>query len=209
MNDNDLITSVQQSVADVHMHVPVEQILRRGRAARARRLIPGGVAALAAAAGAALAATALTPPSHQPAAQLAAWTVTKLAHGNIRVTIRELKDPAGLQRTLRADGVPASVTFVARQNPACRPYPASAARLKKVFPVPYRDFPPRKGAPHSVPVTGTNALPKGHTVVIVIHPAALPGTAGVQIAVSDTGPHGTLAVDFPGLVYAIPQCTGS
>ena len=31
--------------------------------------------------------------------------------GTIYVTINELKDPAGLQSTLRADGVPASVTF--------------------------------------------------------------------------------------------------
>ena len=55
-------------------------------------------------------------------AQLAAWTVTNQADGGIRVTIRELRDPAGLQRTLRADGVPASVTFLGHPNPACHRY---------------------------------------------------------------------------------------
>lgn len=33
-------------------------------------------------------------------------------------------DAAGLQRTLRADGVPASVTFAGQQNRACKPYNA-------------------------------------------------------------------------------------
>jgi hypothetical protein len=44
-------------------------------------------------------------------AALAAWTVTKQADGDVRVTIRELlnPDPAGLQAALRADGVPAAV----------------------------------------------------------------------------------------------------
>jgi hypothetical protein len=46
-----------------------------------------------------------------------------------------------------------------------------------------------------------------HSALIVIHPAALPGNAGVHIAVSDGG--GTFAVVSPGLVYASPQCTGS
>ena len=54
-------------------------------------------------------------------AQLTAWTVTRQADGNITITIRQLKDPAGLQATLRADGVPASVTFARQQNPALRP----------------------------------------------------------------------------------------
>jgi DNA-directed RNA polymerase specialized sigma24 family protein len=46
------------------------------------------------------------------------------ADGLVDVTIRELRDPAGLQSKLRADGVPASVTFSGQPNPSCRPYPA-------------------------------------------------------------------------------------
>lgn len=49
----------------------------------------------------------------------AAWTVAKQADGNIHVTIRQLRDPAGLQRTLRADGVPAIVTFASHRHPSC------------------------------------------------------------------------------------------
>lgn len=43
----------------------------------------------------------------------------------------------------------------------------------------------------------------------MVDPSALPGNAGVQIASSYGGPHGTLSVDFPAVVYASPQCTGS
>jgi hypothetical protein len=43
-------------------------------------------------------------------AQLAAWTVAKQANGDIKVTVRQLSNPSGLQSTLRADGVPANVT---------------------------------------------------------------------------------------------------
>ncbi len=49
------------------------------------------------------------------------------ADGTIAVTIRELRDPAGLQSRLRADGVPASVSFFGQQNPSCRPYPAGTS----------------------------------------------------------------------------------
>ena len=45
MNDNELITVVKESVTDVHMNVPAEQITRRGRALRARRQIPALAAA--------------------------------------------------------------------------------------------------------------------------------------------------------------------
>ena len=50
-------------------------------------------------------------------------TVDRQADRSIRVTIRELRDPAGLQHTFRADGVSASVTFTGQRNPACQGYP--------------------------------------------------------------------------------------
>ena len=74
-----------------------------------------------------LAVTVAMPASHQPQARLDAWTVSKQANGNIQVTINQLQDPSGLQSTLRADGVPASVTF-GQHNPACQHYPSPAPR---------------------------------------------------------------------------------
>jgi hypothetical protein len=191
MNDDELITAVLESVADVHTTTPVEQVLRRGRAVRARRRIPSLAAALAAAAGAAVAVGALLPASHPashlPRAQLTAWTVAKQSGGYISITIRELYNPAGLQRELRADGVPANVTFHGGHMPSsCRPYRASRPLVSKVFPWSQLGAPP---------------------AVIVIRPSALPTGAGVYLNDS-SNPYGYVSIEF-GLVHASKQCTSS
>jgi hypothetical protein len=214
MNDDELITLVRAQRDKVPMTIPVEEIISRGRAVRTRRLVPWAAVALAIAAGVALAVSVLAPASHQatrrPTARLAAWTVTKLAGGNISVTISQLKDLAGLQSTLRADGVPASVTFINQHNPACRPYPGGTPRpgrdpatplLKQVFPKPYQMLPVVVLAP-----------PSANFVAVVIDPSALPSNSGVQLAAAhpslDAGPHRT-AFLVPKVVYASAQCTGS
>ncbi len=234
MSDTDVLTAARDSLSGIPLASPprVETIMARGRARRSRRLIPAVTGTLAAAAGTALAVTALAPAGHQPGdpassqptTQLTAWTVTKLADGNISITIRELEDPAGLQSTLRADGVPASVTFAGEQNPACKAYPGgtpvsiphpSTALLKRVFPEPYgrlRLLPlPRVPRPGMTPVyTGRVHLrpplprPSANQAVIVIDPSALPAGAGVQLGASPGGN----AVLIPQVVYASQQCTG-
>jgi hypothetical protein len=196
MNDDELITAVKESVTGVHMDIPAGQIVSRSRAIRARRRIPALAGALAVAAGTALAVTALLPAGHQPShlarAQLAAWTVVKQADGSIRVTIHELRDPAALQSTLRADGVPVSVTFTGQSNPACQPYGHGGGHLLRSM---------------------VTALPgPGNLRVLVIHPAAFPAGAGLAIAAGhpDQSPRGggvELTIGPP--VKASPQCTGS
>jgi hypothetical protein len=218
MNDNQLITVVRESFTGVHTTTPVEQIVSRGRAMRARRRIPALAGAVAVVAGAALAVSTLLPGSHQPSpqptAQLAAWTVTKQAGGTIRVTIHELRNPAGLQSKLRADGVPASVTLIGQQNPSCQRYPVSRALLHRVFSQSFEFFP----TPHQGPPTGTPPPQLGLVVVILIHPSALPRDTGVQLASSFTllppvVRHGgvekvaRIGVER-ALVYASPRCTG-
>jgi hypothetical protein len=211
MNDDDLITTVRDSFTGVHLTTPVGQIVKRSRAVRARRLLPGGAAALAVAA---LAVTALIPASHQATAQPPAWTVAKLTDGNISVRIRQTVDPAGLQRVLRADGVPATVTFPGHLNAACRTYPASQAQLRMVF----------LGPPHSRPVHPHGHLPQ-RIIAFVLDPSALPAGTGVRIAVFHVQLHPITIAVRPGqklpklpkppvaglydLVYASPACTGS
>jgi hypothetical protein len=230
MSDTDVLSAARDSLSGVPVASPpdVETIMARGRARRHRhRLIPGAAGTAAVAAGAALAVTTLAPASphatpqasRRPAAtHLAAWTVTKLADGNISVTIRELTDPAGLQGTLRADGVPASVTFRNQPNPACRPYPGGTiawppqsppALLRQIFPKPYGDLPAAqrsrgwsKAPGHGGPPPAS--LPAGQTV-IVIAPSALPGDGGVRIEAS----YGARWIGPVQVVYASPQCTGS
>jgi len=144
------------------------------------------------AAGAAVAVATLVPghPAAQPAqAQLAAWTVTREPGGAIDVTIRELRDPAALQATLRADGVPAHVSFASAHFAGCQGHrPATPSALGKVYQIASRD----------------------HTLLIVIHPSALPSGAGLGIYVDDVyvgHRPGGFAFTLT-LVEATPQCTG-
>jgi hypothetical protein len=233
MSDTDVLSAVRDSLSGVPLAGPpdVKAIMARGRARRHRRVIPGVTGTLALAAGAALAVTTLAtagqPANHdaaseqasheasqqagrQPTVQLAAWTVAKLADGNISVTIRELKDPAGLQSTLRADGVPASVTFASQLNSACQTYRGEGALQKRVFPEPYGNLPLPKRLPRKMRPAGSlgrpparQSLSSNHTVV-VIDPSALPGNAGVQLAVNYAG----TAFLLPQVVDASSQCTG-
>ena len=190
MNDDELMTAVRKSFTDVHSATPVEQIVNRSRAVRTRRRIPAMAAALAVVAAAATAVTMLLP-GHQPSrpvtVRLAAWTVVKQADGTVYVTVRELRDPAGLQRTLRADGIPASVTFAGHPNPACRPY---LHRLRHGVAI---EVAPIYRAPN----------------VLIFHPSDLPPGAGWQIVSGFNLPHHPgIDVFSPIMVYASSQCTG-
>ena len=106
------------SPAAVRLYQQITAEPPSARRSRRRRLaVPAliGVAAAAVAAAVALALVPGSPARHGGSqgggATLAAWSVIKERHGLIKVTIRELRDPAGLQRTLRAAGVPANVRF--------------------------------------------------------------------------------------------------
>jgi hypothetical protein len=207
MNDDELITTLRESVTGVHMAIPEEQIARRSRTIRARRRIPAAAGALAVAAGAALAVTALAPSGHQPghpaSARLAAWTVARQADGDIHITINQLQDPAGLQSTLRADGLPVNVSFSdAPPSTSCRPYDVSRDVLAAVV------QPSSSGGSVSF-VIDPSALPTGTGLSIYDNLAdgAPPSSPAAQGTMSPppAGITGPLAF---GLVYASQQCTG-
>jgi hypothetical protein len=188
MNDDELMTAVRESFTGVRSATPMEQIVRRSRAVRVQRRIPVLAGALAIVAVAVVAVTALLPASrkagHQSGVQLTAWTVVKQADGTVSVTVRELRDPAGLQSRLRADGVPASVSFSGQLPRSCQRYAAGPGLINMVF-------------------TEQHA---GGFPVMVIHPSALPGGAGVAINPPAQQPITSVAF---GLVHTSPGCTGS
>jgi hypothetical protein len=187
MNDDELLTVVREQRAKVAMTVPVEQIIRRGRAVRSRRRV-SGLAMLAAAVFAvtALLLSSSQPFSHRLGIQLAAWTVVKQADGTVDVTIRELRDPGGLQHKLRADGVPASVIFGDQPNVQSNPCQSYG----------HPDL-----LSNVVTFSTTPGQPQGDAIAMVIHPSALSSAAGVQIITNQTrvGVH---------LVTASQGCTG-
>lgn len=204
MNDTDLATLVRDAVRDTHMTVPESDITRRARRLRTRRRAAAGGAVSVGLAAAALAVATLAAPASSPAtgqarntAQLTAWTVTKDPDGVIDVTIRELKDPAGLQARLRADGVPAVVTFLNSSVPACqldKPYYWSLLEHPQVKPLRIVTI-----TPHYL----TDAYPAGRTL-LVIHPALIPHGDALNIG-ADFGDRVGLGWD---LVKTSPACTG-
>ena len=189
---------------------------------RSRSKIGVGITAVAAAAAAAVAVAGLTSspkPSHPasgPHARLASYTVSRHADGGIQVSFfGEMRDPAGLQATLRADGVPVSVTFIGRQNPACLVIPGTVLNGKPQAPAALgRVVTWTGGGSKTTPAKGPPPL------IMTIHPSALPPGDGLQIAVMrgiPAGPSGPWRypkgsghpTDEENLVKASPQCTGS
>jgi hypothetical protein len=209
----DVTSELQQLAEDVARQarpLAAAEVIRRGDRRHRRsitRLSVGGLSAAGVVAAVIIGVIALAPASrpasHPARAELAAWTVVKQGDGTIFVKIRELRDPAGLQATLRADGVPASVVFYPGH-----PVEQSAWSFVHFKNNPCQEYSGGEGQAQNV-VTGQNPFQVGFTV----HPSAIPRGAGVQIvANSNVGyypqPVGPMAL-FEWLVQASPQCTGS
>jgi hypothetical protein len=200
MNNDELITVVKERLAAVRSDTPLDAIVRRGRTVRARRRIFRVTAAVTVVCGLALtAATLLTSGSSQQ--QLTAWSVVAQRNGLVIVTIRQLRDPAGLQRKLHSDGVPATVRFTNHNPLACLYYPGSPARI---FRLTNRIFPQ------------TNSAQTQNGAAFVINTLAIPPGVGLWIEVtaprtSNAG-DGLQSVSFStgeALVYASGHCPRS
>jgi hypothetical protein len=218
------LTSELQRVADDAAGrarpIAAEAVMQEGDRRRRRAVAgryAGGLSAAGIVAAAALAVTTLVPSGqpagrtagHQRPAQLAAWTVVKQADGTVSVTIREFRDPAGLQLRLRADGVPASVIFYPGKLPRGVPF----SQLFNVPGNPCRQFSGGQGQLLKVVPPGRPGRLQEHSVISVIHPSAIPSGAGIQfIATTNVGYQNTTDQRHAlgvWLVQATPQCTGS
>jgi hypothetical protein len=210
----DLTSELQQMADDAARQarpLGVAEVIRRGDRRRRRsitRLSLGGLSAIGGVAAVIIGVIALLPASHQPGppvhAQLAAWTVVKQADGTVLVKIREFRDPAGLQRELRADGIPASVQF----NPD-NLVGKSAWAIVHFKGNPCQEYSGGEGQAQNV-VTGGSPF----TVGMFVHPSAIPSGAGVQFVASRNvgydSPQRNESFDlFEWLVQPSPQCTGS
>lgn len=201
MNDDDVLIAVRDCLTNARDRAAGEQMTRPARTiiaqARRRRLRQGLSAAAAAAVIVAVAVPGLLPgsPGAGPA-RLAAWTVTTRPGGRIAVTIRELRDPAGLQRQLRADGVPATVRFTGQTPPPCLYYPLLP---KQSFRLQDRIFPQTSST-------------SGHTA-FTINSTAIPARIGLWITLSPPASRATQdgrrSIDFAAtwtFVYASGRC---
>ncbi len=206
MDDAEVITAVKASYAEIHMDVPVDVIVRRGRRLRAQRRLPGLAVAAVIVAALVLAAAAVVPGSRSATAPArgtdtgrpAAWTVVSQPNGSVRVAIRGpyIPDVAGLQDRLRADGIPARVArfkylHLPRNVPGCyvfgdwsaEPGGISYALWYKIFYGPHTG----RQSNHAFWVY-RSAIPRGLGVLVDIY---YDGTFGLYV------------------VKAGPQCTGT
>lgn len=176
----------------------VDDAWRAGRRRhRSRRQIPAAAAAMSVAAGAALTVTSLAGPARPAPVQLTAWTVAMKPGGSVQVTIRDLRDPAGLQRRLRADGVPATVRFDA--NP-----PLRSQRPRRCL-----NYPVRSGSGVRLWERILQGATTREQTMFTIHPSAIPAGAGLWMNVSPPARHGQgsdLASAMMSLVYASGRC---
>ena len=155
MNDEALREAIRGSFDDVRMRVPASTLAARGDQFRARRrMITVTTTAVTAAAAAAVVVTVTAQASapHTPAsatagsssrataaspaspakpsrATLAAWSVTKMNNGALKITIREMRDPSGLQATLRADGARVVVTDSLASPAGCQEWKGGDYRM--------------------------------------------------------------------------------
>jgi len=211
--DSELLTAVRESFAGARLRTPLDATIRRGRALRARRRI-AGLAGAAAIAGAAALTTALLLPggAGQPAAsgpgpaasvtppgpaRLAAWTVTRGPGRTVTILIRQLRDPAGLQRALRADGVPAAVAFQGGTLSDTPPLP------KQCLDTSLSD---EANAQLQNKILGQSFMDPRHGIALVIHAAEIPDGIGLNLTVQSGGNGWGWSL---GLVRASPECTGS
>jgi hypothetical protein len=185
VNDADVIREVRECFGEVRMDISLESVVLRGRSLRRRRRLPVMAAAVA---GCIALAVAGILPGTGPRAELAAWTVTRKPTGIVAVSIRQLSDPAGLQRTLRKDGVPAMVRFHGQMPLYCLIYPITSGDvLGKVLP----------------------SSNNGATIAFTINPAAIPSGAAlwIQVVPQTTNGSGLSSSGMSGqLVYASGRC---
>jgi hypothetical protein len=159
-----------------------------GRVIRARRRIAalaGGLTAAAAATAAAVLVLTSGPgivaaqqgtAGHARTVVTAAWTVREATSGTVTITLRQYANPAGLQRTLRADGVNAIVRRVPSHSlPGRKPGPTLPVR-------------PVTGCSYA---TTNDAPPEVQRAVVTIVQQDLPGPRGgvMRVATFIIHPH--------------------
>ncbi len=208
MIDDDMLAAVRECLTTARGRVAGEQLAHPAGAiisrARRRRLRRGLSAAVAAAVLVAVMASAQLPRSGGQGpvpVRLAAWTVIRKPGGEIRVTIRELRDLGGLQRWLRADGVAATVSFSSfgpDSWPVHRPcyYPRRQSQAGKAERLMSKILPQDTSASRQTAFT--------------INPFAIPAYIGLWIEIRPPARHVRFVVAIT-LVYAgrCPPGTGS
>jgi hypothetical protein len=240
MNDDQVLLAARNALSDVRLRTPLDETMRRGRALRAhRRRAIAGTAALAcvSALGVTIASTVAHTSGSGAGMKLVSWTVAAGPRDSVTVIVRQTYDAAGLQRTLRADGIPARVVFsgdgIPEMNPALPPEchavamsdranadaqarilgtpPSPRSGLGVGSQIPGGGAATSKGDHFPRPVAvAQSTMPAG--IAFTIHRQEIPQGVGLFIAVSNDGQAASSGAQSWGwgldLVQATSACTG-
>lgn len=115
------------------------------------------------------------PAASATPAQLTAWTVTKGPGDTVTILIRQLRDPAGMQRKLRADGVPAHVAFQGGTISDTPPLPRECSNTS---------LSPEEDAALQSKILGNSFVPGVQDrIALVIDAAEIPKGIGLNLTV--------------------------
>jgi hypothetical protein len=205
--DDELLTATRESFARAHLTTPLDATIRRGRQLRGRRWMAGIAGAIVVVAGSVLTTAALLSggaartaplPSGPVRFHTTAWTVAKGPGRTVTVLVRQLNDPAGLQRALRADGVSAAVAFQGGVLSDTPPLPRSCRNT---------GLTPQQDAHLQSLILGQPGNPTADVMVaLTIHTAEIPKGIGLNLTVQSSANSWGWSL---GLVRATPACTGS
>jgi hypothetical protein len=213
MNDEALREAIRGSFDDVRMRVPARTLAARGDRFRARRrMITAGATAVTAAAAAAVVVTVAAPaaaphtsasatagpssrataasPSKPSQAKLDAWTVTKMDNGTLKITIREMQNPSGLQATLRADGARVVVTDSLGSPAGCDEWKGGDYRM----------------GGDVIRLANKTGLPSPNGLEMFLRPSDIPSGAALWMGINGNQVPGPTAF---GYVTATAACLGS
>jgi hypothetical protein len=207
-NDGSLTRELLDSLSELAVpgRPPLAAITRRGRVHRRRRLAGfAGLGVTGAAAGIALAlglagVLGAAPGRGTGTIQTAAFTLTRHANGTATLNLRQVFDPAALQRALAQDKIPALV----KTGTYCSSSPAVPGLFGVLFAGLHAGsrhrVPPGRGVPGlmisgTFPVKPSQMAPADADVVtMVINPAAMP--SGTELFVGYFNNDQTLSVDL-------------
>jgi hypothetical protein len=187
---DDVLHTVKESMAGVHMQTPVEEIVASGRTRRRRRrsglAAAGALAVTGLTAGAlAISGSGAAPPTGasggRSGVQLAAFSVVSNPNGTATVTLVKGPgiNPDSLSRALGGAGVPAII----RVGSFCRA-DGKATGLEQVL------TSERRSDGTVVLVIDPKAMPRGTELSIGFKPESVPGTKDrIRFTLVPTGTH--------------------
>jgi hypothetical protein len=199
-HEAELVTRVKDSYANARLTATLEETINRGRAMRRHRrlAIAAGTAALVAVAvttGVALTVDSTGAPTTP--IRLTAWTVTREPSHVVKVTIRQLDNPSGLQRALGVDGIPARVAFTGQV--------ATNAPLPQGCSAPAISDERNAKLQGQIVLISTSAPKQG--IALIIRGSAIPRGIGLYLTIQRGSSASSWGYGLD-LVNATPRCTG-